>query len=109
MWLSERKKRKNESCVVGTVSISGDKCGVVGFTECRNTAIYAPGGYIWKPIKGDNVLIMKNDSTEIIGQICDNRDIEPGEVCIGSCGGAEIRLGNDGKIYIRGEIIEERK
>lgn len=54
-------------------------------------------------------MIMKNDSTEIIGQICDNRDIEPGEVCIRSCGGAEIRLGNDGKIYIRGEIIEERK
>lgn len=35
MWLSERKKRKNESCVVGTVSISGDKCGVVGFKSAE--------------------------------------------------------------------------
>lgn len=109
MWLSENRKSKNEKYISGTISLEGEKYGVVGFTEYRGTVLFAPGGYFWKPMLGDRVLAIKSDETDIVGKMCESVDIEPGEVCIRSAGGAEIRLGNDGNIYLRGNIIEESK
>ena len=107
MWLTKKRKTDNNGFLTGNVSISGEKCAVMGFSEHRNAAVLAPGGYIWKPVRGDDVLVFKGGNTNVLGKFCDSSDIEAGEVCIRSKGGAEIRLSNDGNIYIKGSIITE--
>ena len=105
MWLSERKSIKNTENMTGKVSISGEKCAVMDFSEHRNLGVLAPGGYFWKPCVGDEVLVLKEGG--IAFKKCDEMGLLPGEVCIKSAGGAEIRLLNDGTVRIRGRVIEE--
>ena len=107
MWLSEKRNKKDFLHTHGMVSIGGDNCAVVSFGETRGAYLYAPGGYIWKPAPGDDVLVFKNDGVDIAGKLCESSDISPGEVCIRSAGGAEIYLCNDGNVYIRGKLVTE--
>lgn len=107
MWLSRRSKQEKPIYTSGTVSIEGENCAVSGFTEIRGAAVYGPGGYIWRPAVGDSVLVFKNDSPDIIGKKCDEADLEPGEICIRSQGGAEVYFRNDGNIVVRGNVILE--
>ena len=105
MWLSEKRKTKNADNMTGKVSLSGEECAVMGFSEHRGIGIYTPGGYFWRPCIGDEVLVLKDGG--IVGKICEDAGLLPGEVCIRSNGGAEIRLLNDGTVHIKGKIIEE--
>ena len=104
MWLSERKSAKSEDDAVGSVTVSGEKYAVMGFSEHRNIGIYTPGGYFWRPFVGDEVLVLKDG---IVGKRSDETDLLPGEVCIRSAGGAEIHLCNDGSIRLKGNLITE--
>ena len=105
MWLSERKGFKKNDAISGSVTLSGDKCAVMGYSEHRGIEIYSPGGYFWRPCVGDDVLVIKDGG--ILGRKIENDGLLPGEVCIRSAGGAEIRLLNDGTVHIKGEIIKE--
>ncbi|MBQ8831361.1 MAG: hypothetical protein IJ017_07155 [Oscillospiraceae bacterium] len=105
MWLTERRKVKNKENMTGTVTLSGEKCAVMDFSEHRNIAVYTPGGYCWMPCVGDEVLVLKDGG--IVGMESEAAGLLPGEVCIRSNGGAEIRLLNDGTVHIKGKIIEE--
>lgn len=107
MWLSKRNRQEKPVYTSGTVSIEGENCAVAGFTESRGAEVFAPGGYIWKPALGDSVLVFKDGSADIIGKKCPEADIQPGEVCIKSLGGAEIYLRNDGTVIISGNVIFE--
>lgn len=105
MWLSERKSAKQNDALTGNVTLSGEKCAVMGFSEHRDIGIYTPGGYYWRPCVGDEVLVLKDGG--IMGRRCSDMGLSPGEVCIRSAGGAEIRLLNDGTVHIKGKIVEE--
>ena len=105
MWLSKRKETKSPENYTGQVTISGEKCAVLDFTEHRDLSVYAPGGYFWLPSAGDEVLVFKESG--IMGKPCENLGLKPGEVCIRSVGGAEIRLCNDGNIYLKGNLVTE--
>ena len=101
------KKTENIEVFTGKISVSGERCAVCGHTEHRNAVLFSPGGYLWRPDRGDEVLVFKCGETDILGKKCENADLLPGEVCLRSKGGAEIRLSNDGNIYIKGKIITE--
>ena len=105
MWLSERKNSKKTENMTGTVTVSGEKCAVMDFSEHRNIGVFTPGGYYWRPCIGDEVLVLKDGG--IVGTKNCDMGLLPGEVCIRSAGGAEIRLLNDGTVRIKGEIIKE--
>ncbi len=105
MWLSERKSRKHSDTLTGEITLSGEKCAVMDFSEHRNIGVYTPGGYYWRPCIGDEVLVLKDGG--IVGKRLDETELLPGEVCIRSSGGAEIRLLNDGTVHIKGKIVEE--
>lgn len=105
MWLSERKRIKHSGALTGDVTLSGEKCAVADFSEHRNIEVYTPGGYYWRPCIGDEVLVLKDGG--IVGKRLEKAELLPGEVCIRSSGGAEIRLLNDGTVHIKGKIVEE--
>ena len=106
MWLSRKKVRKDSIGMTGKVTLNGEKYAVMEFSEHRNIGVIAPGGYFWKPCIGDEVLVLKDAG--IVGENTENIGLLPGEVCIRSKGGAEIRLLNDGTVRIKGEIIQEK-
>ena len=105
MWLSKKRALSNNENFSGSVTINGKKFAVFENFEHRDLVLYAPGGYFWHPDTGDDVLVLKNG--EIIAKPCECAELKPGEVCIKSAGGAEIRLSNDGNIYIKGNVIKE--
>ncbi len=62
MWTSNRKQdgRTQEAPGdVGVVTLGGDPAGVYLSGERRWVAVYAPGGYQWRPAVGEKVLVLK--------------------------------------------------
>ena len=62
MWTSDRRKTRQagESWVDwGEVTLEGDPAGAYLDGERRQLAVYGPGGYCWKPVLGDRVLVLK--------------------------------------------------
>lgn len=111
MWLSKKLNRETDSpgACVGAVTIGGENAAVFTNREARNLGVYAPGGYLWKPRKGDSVLVIKGEgesedcivATKIGGQL---GGMESGEVYI-HAGGASIYLKNDGSVCINGKLM----
>jgi len=63
MWLS-RKLSQHEmqdvaSAQDGTVTIEGGELAVFSSGEKREVKTAAPGGYEWRPRKGENVLVVR--------------------------------------------------
>ena len=112
MWISEmaaRSAREAESAVeAGRVSIGGASPAVYADGELRGLRVLAPGGYRWRPSVGDDVLVLKtpDGAAYVAGaeQGGTGANLENGEVCIVSGGGAELRLKNNGGIELRGPV-----
>ena len=107
MWLNEKKAAKQSQCFRGEITVSGDDLAVFNHCEHRGAELFSPGGYFWRPDIGDVVLVIKDEETAVCGKKTEVAELEPGEVCIMSKGGAKLRLSNDGNIYITGKIITE--
>lgn len=110
MWLSRKTVvRRDSGADVGEVSIGGGSAAVLRDGEHRGLAVFAPGGYVWRPRTGSDVLVIKcGDSGmcvagERLPQAPD--DLLEGEVYIKSDGGASLRLKNDGSIELTGQIM----
>ena len=93
---------------MGTVTLGGDPAGVCLDGERRDLPVFAPGGYVWRPARGDQVLVLKTgaegEAPCVAGALCgDDREVSPGEVLIYS-GGSTVRL-NGGNITISGGIV----
>ncbi|MBQ1242595.1 MAG: hypothetical protein IIV78_01300 [Oscillospiraceae bacterium] len=115
MWLSKRIKKKNPTSAAarGTVSIGGAEAAVLAEGEMRALRALAPGGYVWRPRSGAQVLVMKGEGKCILGELGEGGiALAPGEVCIHSLGGASITLRNSGRVeitgavYVNGEALE---
>ena len=109
MWLSEiRKTRSNTAASHGSITIGGYEAAVMTDTERRNVEICMPGGYLWIPQQGKNVISIESENAGqcILGytDVESGDDMQPGEVRITSSGGAVIVLKNDGKILLKGDI-----
>lgn len=112
MWLSEKTamagKEAHKNASMGTVTIDGQTTGVLTDREDRKLAVVAPGGYVWRPSGGDNVLVITDEDGQRVitgGEQSGAPDgFACGEVYIMSKGGASIYIDNDGKITIRGDV-----
>lgn len=106
MWLSKRigpGDRESDAAAAGTVSIGGDDAAVVTDAERRSAKIISPGGYIWQPSAGQEVLVLKTTDTYIPGAVQSRGALAPGEVMIYS-DGAQILLRSSGEIAVSGNV-----
>ncbi|HJG87004.1 hypothetical protein [Pseudoflavonifractor capillosus] len=108
MWLSERKKgRGYGAAMVGQATLSGDPAGAYLDAERRALAVFAPGGYVWRPAVGEEVLVLKQEGEHacVVGARCGG-ELNPGEVLIrAGQGNAAIKLGNDGTVSLVGQVL----
>ena len=61
MWISKQVKPvlPATDADVGLTTIAGDRVGVVTRGEVRDLPVYGPGGFVWMPESGANVLVIK--------------------------------------------------
>lgn len=108
MWLSKKAAeapRTEPVADVGVVSIGAAQPAVVTDGETRNLAVFAPGGYCWRPAAGEQVLVLKAGAEGVVaGKRTDAGALAPGEILITAPGGASIRLGADGSLALTGTV-----
>ena len=115
MWLS-RKLSQHEmqdvaSAQDGTVTIEGGDLALFSSGEKREVKTAAPGGYEWRPRKGENVLVVRGgtfgEEAYAVGVVeAAASGLAPGEVRIRSgTGTAEIVLHNNGRVDINGLLF----
>lgn len=110
MWMGERLNRRDESQItaadMGRTSISGETVAVVSRGELRELEVWRPGGYLWKPKRDDEVLVIKGgtageEQCVLAAAPCEAPEkIEAGEVCLFSAG-AVVLLKNSGVIELK--------
>lgn len=112
MWLSQKASSAvNEADTgqgIGQVTIGGEQPGVLTDCENRYLSVASPGGYVWRPKAGQQVLVMKcPDGTNVAAGAVEQSpatELENGEVCIMSDGGAWIAVKNDGSVQVTGSL-----
>ena len=112
MWTSDRRRDHQRSWAMetGEVTIPGDPAGVYLSGERRQLAVYAPGGYVWRPSLGQRVLVLKAGGQQEEGCLAAARqdqehNLQPGEVRVFSQGGARITLDLQGQIALEGQVF----
>ena len=93
--------------MVGRTTLSGDPAGAYLDAERRALAVFAPGGYVWQPAVGEEVLVLKQEGEHacVAGVRCGG-DLNPGEVLIhAGQRDAAIKLGNDGTVELMGQVL----
>lgn len=111
MWMGERLNRRDESQItaadMGRTSISGETVAVVSRGELRELEVWRPGGYLWRPRRDDEVLVIRGGTAGeercVVAMAPEKvpEEIEAGEVCLYSAGGAAALLRNDGSIELK--------
>ncbi len=111
MWLSRQTApfRRSAAADRGVVTIGGGTPAVYSGVERRGLPVYGPGGYYWRPARGDSVLILKTgaegEAPCVLGREMDaGAAVEAGEILITNGSGASIRLGADGSLYLTGVL-----
>jgi len=110
MWLSRQLKPAAAAAGadLGVTTISGKRVGVVTRGEVRDLPVYGPGGYLWTPANGAEVLVVKGGPGGEEQCVAGTRSPEapeqvaPGEVCICGPAGNSIYLRRDGSVSISG-------
>lgn len=90
----------------------GDPAGVYLAGERRELPVFGPGGYVWRPEEGEQVLVLKTgqagEAPCVAGQACgQDWNLAAGEVLIYS-GSASIRIGGGG-IRLTGDVLVNGK
>lgn len=111
MWMGERLNRRDESQItaadMGRTTISGETVAVVSRGELRELEVWRPGGYFWRPGRNDEVLVIRGGTAGeercvlAMAPGAAPEEIEAGEVCLYSAGGAAAVLRNDGSIVLK--------
>jgi phage gp45-like len=96
---------------LGVTTIAGKSVGVVTRGEVRSLPVYGPGGYVWMPRNGAEVLIIKGgpggEEQSVAGMLQESipAGMQPGEVYLHSAGGSSIYLRQNGTVEITGELV----
>lgn len=106
MWLSRnRQMRQTEAALAGAATLEGDQVGVYLDGERRKVPVYGPGGYCWRPMLGQELLVVKGADGPYVAAAQCGTGVAPGEVLLAAGrGGATIRLCNDGSIELVGQV-----
>ncbi len=117
MWIAGRlgrTERAQETAAVesGTVTVGGCEAGVLSRGEERSLPVAAPGGYAWRPVSGEQVLVLRGgtqgEERYVAAALSEETQVPTladGEICLFSRGGeARIVLRNDGRVEIEGEV-----
>ncbi len=87
-------------------SVKGSSDGTVEINASSNfskTPIVAPYGIAYVPPEGEKSVVVSSSGAEVcMGTIAQNMELAPGEIMLFSKGGATLKLGNDGYVYING-------
>lgn len=115
MWLSKKlthnEMQNTASAQSGTVMVEGPEAAVYTSGEDRSVRVASPRGFFWKPMNGENVLVIKGgifgEETYIVGAVQkDDGTLNAGEVRIASArGNAGIVLRNSGRVDINGSVF----
>jgi len=113
MWLSKQLKpvTATSDADLGVTTISGRRVGVVTRGEVRDLPVYGPGGYLWTPANGAEVLVVKGGPGGEEQCVAGTRplkapgNISPGEVFIYGPGGSSVYLRQDGSVSISGTLV----
>lgn len=116
MWISRRNgtgSQRKESAQVGHVTVEGDLTGAMLDGERRGMPVYGPGGYVWRPSQGQEILVVKAGADGEQPCVAGARggpemNLAPGEVYIHS-GGASILISNGGVISMSGLVLVNGK
>lgn len=110
MWLSRQQKRaeREEPVDTGRVTLSGETVAVELDSERRGLAVYAPGGYRWRPRLGQKVLVLKTGEGPCVVGAPVTGTLEEGETGLCADGGAAVTLKTDGRVILGREAqVEE--
>lgn len=104
-----RVLRDNDSSVrLGEVTLCGSENGVLTEAEQRGLPMCAPGGYVWRPRSGQQVILLKTgDGTPLIaGALSEDSsdDLLAGEMQLVIPGSCSLTLKNDGRVLISGNL-----
>lgn len=112
MWISKQMKeaKPTAGAELGVTSIGGGQAGVFTRGEVRALPVFGPGGYVWQPRNGDQVLVIKGGPGGEEGciaatsQIQPPPNMQPGEVYLSAGNGTAIYLKCDGSVEVQGKI-----
>lgn len=114
MWLSGKLRSfgnaaSETTADLGVTTIGGERTGVYTRGEARDLDICTPGGIVWRPKSGDQVLVLKGgpggEEAFVLGvRDTGKRNLADGELYFYSKGGASICLRNNGAVEICGDL-----
>ena len=125
MWLSKQMGPlpPDAGADLGVTTIAGDSVGAAARGEIRALPIFGPGGFVWLPESGAEVLVIKGGPGGTERCVAGTRQgtppagLRPGEICLqGGDGKSAITLKKDGtveikavKLAITGDVIVNGK
>lgn len=106
------KDRAGRNSTGGPGHLARRPAGVYLAGEPAGAAVFGPGGYVWRPEEGEQVLVLKTgqagEAPCVAGQACgQDWNLAAGEVLIYS-GSASIRIGGGG-IRLTGDVLVNGK
>ena len=112
MWLARqmRSAPPTADADMGVTTIAGDRVGVLTRGEVRELPVYGPGGYVWLPENGAEVLVIKGgpggEEQCVAGmrQLQPPENMQPGEIFLQGPRNTSIYLRSDGTIAIQGDV-----
>lgn len=112
MWLSRQMRPQGPTADadLGVTTIAGERAGVVTRGEVRELPVYGPGGYVWLPDSGAEVLVIKGgpggeeQCVAGIRQGPPPKGMQPGEAYLSGPGGGAVYLRRDGTVELRGRV-----
>lgn len=103
-----QKEPLEETVELGTVTIGGDPAAVETRGEVRDLPVISPGGFLWAPSRGEQVLVIKGgpggEEQCVAGRVQDGSGLWPGEILL-YCGKASIKLDREGQISLNGKLF----
>lgn len=112
MWISQKTSEIQDASSygshVGLVSVGGKKPAVVTDGESRTAEIACPGGVLYVPKVGDEVLLERTCDEEriVMGTVPASLPggVSEGEIYISTGGGSAIHIRRNGDIEISGRV-----
>lgn len=109
MWISDRRRGQQEGeepVQIGQVTIPGDPACVWMGSERRDAPLFGPGGYVWRPNLGDEVLVLKTGEGFCVAGVRNSGAyLAPGEVAILGQNNTQILLRSNGVIQMSGQAL----